>query len=435
MEDQEKSKQEEKILTEVFEHDLLSRKDLMIKLNNKIEVLSHVGGTIAIHSPFGNGKTWLCDRWIEYLSKAKKDELIATKIDAFICDYVQDPFEVIHRRFDKILEDGDKQLLTKLKAKAISIGKAAFPYALKTFLSFLIGVPSIGEKLGEILSNEISKEDDDSLEEIVKQYKDSLKGIIEKKQKKIVIFVDELDRCSPKFAINFLEKIKHYFDVEGVAFVLMINKDQFYKSINGFYGQDIDPAAYLEKFLSLPVIDLPSQHLSSYYQSPRVKDRPSYKFYKKLISEKYQSLKAVGDCFIEYLSELSEQFNLNYREHEQALLLASLCPEGYNSVDDLDSYFLVMQIKHPSILSGIYEGQLWAHKQALKNLQETEKKIKEYGIQPDARQVMSLDSTRGLMSLCQAFHLNHINNVEEHGSINVDDHQRWSYRSRIEPLI
>jgi len=62
--------------------------------------------------------------------------------------------------------------------------------------------------------------------------------------------VDELDRCRPDFALGLLERIKHLFDVEGIAFVLLVNRSQIEGYIRTVYG-NADAEAYLLKFGSL----------------------------------------------------------------------------------------------------------------------------------------------------------------------------------------
>lgn len=64
-----------------------------------------------------------------------------------------------------------------------------------------------------------------------------------------MLFIDELDRCKPDFAIHMLEVIKHVFDVEGVQFVLVCNTQQLKASICHCYGGSVDAQRYLDKFL------------------------------------------------------------------------------------------------------------------------------------------------------------------------------------------
>jgi hypothetical protein len=43
------------------------------------------------------------------------------------------------------------------------------------------------------------------------------------KKYRIVVFIDDLDRCTPEKALEILESIKSFFDIEGIIFVLALN--------------------------------------------------------------------------------------------------------------------------------------------------------------------------------------------------------------------
>ena len=67
--------------------------------------------------------------------------------------------------------------------------------------------------------------------------------------KHIVIFVDELDRCRPDYAVKVLERIKHLFEAPGLVFVLATNREQLCHSINALYGAKFDADTYLRRFI------------------------------------------------------------------------------------------------------------------------------------------------------------------------------------------
>jgi predicted KAP-like P-loop ATPase len=52
----------------------------------------------------------------------------------------------------------------------------------------------------------------------LKELKKSITDSINKNNQNILIFVDELDRCRPDYAISYLETIKHIFDIKGLIF-------------------------------------------------------------------------------------------------------------------------------------------------------------------------------------------------------------------------
>ena len=67
--------------------------------------------------------------------------------------------------------------------------------------------------------------------------------------KPIILFIDELDRCRPDYAVDMLEVIKHVFDIENVKVVLVTNTKQLRAAINHRYGVEVDAQKYLDKFL------------------------------------------------------------------------------------------------------------------------------------------------------------------------------------------
>jgi formylglycine-generating enzyme required for sulfatase activity len=82
---------------------------------------------------------------------------------------------------------------------------------------------------------------------------------------KLVVFVDDLDRCMPEKAIEVLEAIKLFLDVEGCVFVLGLDQDVVARGVELKYrelglveeGDEkkrfvIDGTRYLEKIIQLP---------------------------------------------------------------------------------------------------------------------------------------------------------------------------------------
>lgn len=94
------------------------------------------------------------------------------------------------------------------------------------------------------------------LKSIIDEY---LTEIMPENGNHIVIFIDELDRCKPSYAIDVLESIKHYFDNENITFVFSTNINQLVHTIKAHYGQEYDASRYLDRFfdirMSLPPID------------------------------------------------------------------------------------------------------------------------------------------------------------------------------------
>ena len=158
-----------------------------------------------------------------------------------------------------------ERLLTVASSLPISIKKIN-PAAL---------IKDIQEGKADILSAVKTEED---IKECVR---DVFNDIIVEKAEKLVIFVDELDRCKPSFAIEMLERIKHYFDDERIIFVVSLNKEQLIHTISNYYGSEFDATRYLNRFFDVS-INLPE---ISRYQKRKVQCTDSDRLWITLMAD------------------------------------------------------------------------------------------------------------------------------------------------------
>lgn len=87
-----------------------------------------------------------------------------------------------------------------------------------------------------------------SLKKALDAVRDSIKEVA--KQKTILFFVDELDRCLPEYSIHVLENIHHIFsDIDNFITLLAIDQTELNQVIRTAYGPDINVAAYLKKII------------------------------------------------------------------------------------------------------------------------------------------------------------------------------------------
>ena len=71
---------------------------------------------------------------------------------------------------------------------------------------------------------------------------------------RLLLFVDDLDRCTPESCIMALEAIKLFLDMPGCVFVLGIDRDLVQRGIEAKYGSNVALSGeqYLEKLVQLP---------------------------------------------------------------------------------------------------------------------------------------------------------------------------------------
>ena len=146
---------------------------------------------------------------------------------------------------------------------SFSIGKDVLSI-FATIVEFLTG-RNIAEILKELRSESPldSLKSKRELREKVNEFFDSL---LPEKGNRLIIMVDELDRCKPSYAVKLLERIKHYFTNDRITFVFSVNTYELEKTIRKYYGNDFDASRYLDRFFDLH-INLPPANWKKYYES------------------------------------------------------------------------------------------------------------------------------------------------------------------------
>ncbi len=211
---------------------------------------------LVIDGGWGTGKSEFCHKLINLLESNEDTNLRSVYIDAFKADHADEPLMTLLAAVLKLLPEAEQKTLTEKALPAIRFGTKT---VLKSAVSWVLKqeATDIADDFEDVLQDASDDAINHSIESILADHvkadesiealKDALIELT--KEKPIVIFVDELDRCRPNFAISMLESIKHIFDVEGVQFVLIVNNDQLKASVNHCYGVAVNAQKYLDKFI------------------------------------------------------------------------------------------------------------------------------------------------------------------------------------------
>ena len=105
-----------------------------------------------------------------------------------------------------------------------------------------------------------------SMQDFQLEVQSFLTECIHERADRLVIFIDELDRCRPSFAVQLLERIKHYLSVDDVIFVFSINSTELVNTVKAVYGQIFDGYRYLDRFIDFKM-ELPKIDNESYLSS------------------------------------------------------------------------------------------------------------------------------------------------------------------------
>lgn len=243
------------ITTKTFdERDEFRRKSIAEKAINLLKSDIDISPMV-IDGGWGTGKTEFCHKLINLMKEGRTHNIIY--IDAFKADHVDEPLMTVLAEIIKILPEGPRRkafinrVLPAVRYTIKTVAKAGVSHILRQDFA------DLANDFDEVIQKAADDSIDKTAELILKDHVEAEKSLQTLQtaltaiasQDPIIIFIDELDRCRPNFAVDMLEIIKHTFDVEGVSFVLVTNTQQLRASINHCYGQAVDAQRYLDKFI------------------------------------------------------------------------------------------------------------------------------------------------------------------------------------------
>ncbi len=198
-----------------------------------------------------------------------------------------------------------------------------------------VAVNFLGSDIKEAIEE---NSDNQNVVEIITELKREFQTFIndntERGQKRVVIFIDDLDRLEPKRAIEVLEVLKIFLDCENCVFVLAIDYNVVCKGIKQKYGEDFDEDKgknFFDKIIQVPFkMPVMQYQIDKYVRAnlpEMMLDDSNIKIYKDLI---YQSIgynprgmKRIFNAFL-LLTMIYNQDELNTAQ-SQLILFAFLC--------------------------------------------------------------------------------------------------------------
>ncbi|MFH4498225.1 P-loop NTPase fold protein [Vibrio diabolicus] len=232
-----------------------------------------------LNAEWGAGKTYFLKRWSEDI----KEHYPVVYVDAWKKDYSDDPLmTVISSIIEQLRKQAGKDKESpefKAPRKLIGLLKAAAPGIGRALSKRYIGIDPVEvmnadnetESLGTIEGEDGQSIDMsfaaseavkylldeheakslaiESLKTSVFEWVSAVTGLKEK-ELPAFIFIDELDRCRPSYAVEMLETIKHIFDIDGVVFVVATDTEQLQHAVKAVYGEGFDAKIYLGRFFN-----------------------------------------------------------------------------------------------------------------------------------------------------------------------------------------
>ena len=229
---------------------------------------------ISIEAPFGKGKTFFRTAWSKQL---RSEGEVVVEIDAQLSDHSGDPIVTFVGALVDALGPTEETRLDKAKSAGLKYGGIA----TRTIAKAIIGraadeiIEAVEGKLVDEGSSEVLKSTLEAFGEGTSKFAeqmiaaqmmaekarqqempeqiDALKSALtdDTDTNRVVIIIDELDRCHPDYAIALFEAMKLIFNRDGFVFVLMVNRDHLETVAAHRFGNSVDGEHYLEKFVDM----------------------------------------------------------------------------------------------------------------------------------------------------------------------------------------
>lgn len=247
--------------------DQMSRKGVAKFLTQYLDATEKVK-VLNVNSAWGSGKTFFLKNWVE----EQHTERACVYFNAWETDFSGDAFVSLVASIKDQLQDaigplqGAENLIRNFTSKASKTLIAATPALAKGVLKKFTGV-DVG-LLSEIAdADAFAEAAEKAVEKLIETNKETLTIVDDFKKvfhelvtlssklrasggtlKPVYIFIDELDRCRPTFAIELLERIKHLFEVPDCKFIIATDTLQLGHSIRAVYGSGFASEKYLKRF-------------------------------------------------------------------------------------------------------------------------------------------------------------------------------------------
>lgn len=297
--------------------------------------------------PHPLGKKYSCIRFNGWKHQGFEDSKIAI-MSAIVSELTEK--EKLTEKAKDILEKLWKNINWMSVAKVA--GKTAFglatgtaPFAilssaldlLKTKGSTEEGVTSAIESIGGYLKDAKITEDTSSNTEFV-EFQKNFKELLEKANiKKLVVLIDDLDRCLPEVAIGILEAIRLFMFTGETAFVIAADESMIRYAVKKHFPDVVDENKYnvgkdfsdkyLEKLIQVPfrIPALGEVEASNYIMLLMAGSRldESSKSYKKLCVNGIERLKTPWSAKKFTVTDIQKLLEADYEKAQNEVLIAT----------------------------------------------------------------------------------------------------------------
>lgn len=312
---------------DVWARDAFNRREFSKRLVELIKA-SPNGSVIALDGEYGTGKSFFLSRLAHEL-ESSENKLTTVYIDTWKDDFISEPVDLIVEAIHQRLTNGGQSAGNK--KTGADLLKAVAPIAAKIATKAVFkmsdedwgeAVKALGEGAAELSEKFVQKR----IEQVrvarksIEASKRALRNLVQKQENKsLVLVIDELDRCKPDYALQYLEIIKHIFSEPGVFFFVAADFRTLRSIIKVKFGNEIDADGYLRRFFD-HILGFPESSTESFVRNL---SREHYFVEDKLLSTKDEAFIGIS-YFEKLLIAVADHQKVPLRSIQRAYQLANL---------------------------------------------------------------------------------------------------------------
>lgn len=362
-----------------FENDRLGREPFVKAITDLLKAIREPF-VIALNAPWGSGKTTTLRLLEPNLTAAG---VTTVTFNAWEVDDATDPLvPLVATLHDRLLEvkgfgsSVDHAKVDRLKSLGSAIVKHGTIAAVKVATAGLLDLGAAAEGIAKAASEAAEKAGEDLTGDLIdafkrerqaaQQFRTLLQDLIAYVRATteegldpppLVLMIDELDRCRPTFAVAMLERIKHFFDVPGLVFVLALDLEQLKASTRKVYGADLDASEYLRRFVDLE-LRLPRARVSEMVDAMLTNCGADAFFAART---KYPAVREDRKWVVTVLQDLALHFELSPRVVQRMIsrlmLVLRQTPENGYLDPIIVAFMIFLRIRDEELLRALVAGR------------------------------------------------------------------------------
>lgn len=253
---------------------------------NVLKTPSMLPISIGVFGSWGTGKSTILNLIEDTIQAETNNDFIIIKFDAWLYQGFDDAraalLEVITLEIAKLAKD-NQSLLQKTVKVGKRINKLRILGLMAEGVALAAGIPTFGaaskalEAVGNGITGQANEDDAEAVNKLIESGQEGAKDLLNEEtlsapkeiaalkteleelltefNKKIIVFVDNLDRCLPKQTIQTLESLRLFLFMKNTAFVIAADEDMVRHAVKEhFNGIDEKHVTdYLDKLIQFPV--------------------------------------------------------------------------------------------------------------------------------------------------------------------------------------